>query len=114
MKERIVVDNSQKIARASYYTETFEIGAINYVTPEVILNENRIVAIKEQVPESFVDLKELCKDIKGCYIGENYINLSEKWLSFHNDGQISCLFYNITNNATPQQMWQIIKGLIGE
>ena len=69
---------------------------------------------KEQVPETFEELKELCKNIKGCYIGENYINLSEKWLSFLNDGQIICHFYFITNNATPQQMWQIIKSLIGE
>ena len=68
----------------------------------------------EQVPETFEELKELCKNIKGCYIGENYINLSEKWLSFLNDGQIRCLCYNITNNATPYQMWQIIKNLIGE
>ena len=69
---------------------------------------------KEQVPETFEELKELCKNIKGCYIGENFINLSEKWLSFLNDGQIRCLCYNITNNATPYQMWQIIKNLIGE
>ena len=69
---------------------------------------------KEKVPETFEELKELCKNIKGCYIGENYINLSEKWLSFLNDGQIICHFYFITNNATPQQMWQIIKSLIGE
>ena len=69
---------------------------------------------KEQVPETFEELKELCKNIKGCYIGENYINLSEKWLSFLNDGQIICHFYFITNNATPAQMWQIIKGLVGE
>lgn len=68
----------------------------------------------EQVPETWEELKELCKNIKGCYIGENYISLSEKYLSFLNDGQIRCHCYNITNNATIYQMWQIINNLVVE
>ena len=68
----------------------------------------------EQVPENWEDLKELCENIKCCYVGENYISVSKRNISFLNDGQIRCNYYNITNKATPQQMWQIIKSLIGE
>ena len=56
---------------------------------------------KEQVPESWEELKELCKgitlDLKIC-----------------KDGTIYCYEYLLAKNRTPQQMWQIIKNLIGE
>lgn len=67
----------------------------------------------EQVPENWEDLKELCKkfclkiisDIIYCYGG----------LNFHKDGTIKDNDNSIIKiNRTPQQMWQIIKSLIGE
>ena len=56
---------------------------------------------KEQVPETWEDLKELCK---GITVG----------LKICKDGTVYCYEHCIAKNRTPQQMWQIIKGLIGE
>ena len=89
----------------------------------------------EQVPETWEDLKELCKSIKGnkkdlggamwfefgclnndqMYLGKflcvdikGQVGVAEKsW-----GGDISITIF--AQNRTPQQMWQIIKGLIGE
>lgn len=126
MKERIVIDNNQHLPRASYYVAKdghYDVGTVNYATPETILNENRIVAVKEQVPETFEELKELCKGIKGVeYAGGNakgeIIEISNIW--FAENGEIWGYtddftgICNISKDRTPQQMWQIIKSLIGE
>ena len=67
----------------------------------------------EQVPETFEELKELCK---GMYadITEHSITLFG-CLEFWDDGKLSFFHYSdIVNNLTPAQMWQIIKSLIGE
>lgn len=74
-----------------------------------------------QVPETFTDLTELCKKYsgKGLYIGCSYIEVGGALLYsnmvFTNDGAIflntDCCF---KEKATPAQMWQIIKNLIGE
>ena len=104
MKERIIIDNNQHLPRASYYVEKdghYDVGTVNYATPETILNENRIVAVKEQVPETWEELKELCKDIT---VG----------LKICKDGTVYCCELCIAKNRTPAQMWEIIMGLLGE
>lgn len=82
----------------------------------------------EQVPESWEELKELCKGLESVSIHDvgGYIKLSINgdliyfFIAGEMEGKI-----DITNNtflerfcviqkATPQQMWQIIKSLIGE
>lgn len=78
---------------------------------------------KEQVPENFADLLTLCKDTKGCFVlrasDREYIEVPTDLIgysfTFYQDGQIFadedvC----VKEKATPQQMWQIIKNLIGE
>ena len=87
------------------------------------------------VPETWADLKELCKSIKGnkkdldgamwfefgclnndqMYLGKflcvdikGQVGIAEKsW-----GGDISITIF--AQNRTPAQMWQIIKGLVGE
>lgn len=87
------------------------------------------------VPETFEELKELCKDLKGnkkdcggamwfefgclnndkMYLGKflcvdekGQVGIAERsW-----GGDISITIF--AQNRTPQQMWQIIKNLIGE
>lgn len=54
---------------------------------------------KEQVPETFEELKELCKDIEGD-------------LKLTSDGKIYCYEHLIAQNRTPAQMWAIIKNLV--
>lgn len=56
---------------------------------------------KEQVPETFEELNELCKDI-------------EVDLKLTSDGKIYCYEYLIAENRTPAQMWAIIKNLVGD
>ena len=98
MKERLMVDNSQQFPRAAYYVENdgqLDVGAVRYVTPETILNENRIIAIKEQVPESFEDLKDLCKQLDtklvkegALYETEITMEVDEGYYAFYKDGVI--------------------------
>ena len=76
----------------------------------------------EQVPETFAELKELCKDIKEVTITEEgHINVGLVY--FTKGGEIytyvegvltSSIFLPVSKDRTPAQMWQIIKGLIGE
>jgi hypothetical protein len=56
---------------------------------------------KEQVPETFEELNELCKDI-------------EVDLKLTKDGKIYCYEHLIAQNRTPAQMWAIIKNLVGD
>lgn len=75
----------------------------------------------EQVPETFEELKELCKKYngKGLFIANCYIEVGGVLvfsnMVFTNEGIIylntDCCF---KEKASPQQMWNIIKSLIGE
>lgn len=56
---------------------------------------------EEQIPETFEELKELCKDIKVD-------------LKLTRDGKIYCYEHLIAQNRTPSQMWMIIMGLLGK
>lgn len=95
MKERLVIKDEQFVRQAH---NTIIVGCpIEF----------------EQVPETFEELKELCK---GMYadITEHSITLFG-CLEFWDDGKLSFFHYSdIVNNLTPQQMWGIIKNLIGE
>ena len=65
------------------------------------------------VPESFAELKELCKQYNNVIIGEDYIQF--KWhLTLFEKGYIQIDTRVVAFRRTPAQMWQIIKGLIGE
>lgn len=71
----------------------------------------------EQVPESFADLQELCKGLKGVEIYNNsicVINIDIILFRFYDNGEIrnSGGGEIIIENRTPAQMWQIIKNLV--
>ncbi len=125
MKERIVIDNEDILFSCLHDYED-NVGVINYK-----LDRKKF----EQVPETFEELKELCKSIKGnkkdcggamwfefgclnndkMYLGKflcvdekGQVGIAERsW-----GGEISITIF--AQNRTPQQMWQIIKNLIGE
>lgn len=131
MKERIVINNNQHLPRASYYVAKdghYDVGAVNYATPETILNENRIVAVKEQVPENFADLLTLCKNLKEklnkeiweITIEDDFIYVRKKWetkeICFTSVGNmVSNNGWDLLmTNLTPARQWDIIKNLVGE
>lgn len=87
MKERIVVEADKEVYVVS--------------SKGITIRPTDFEHTKEQVPETFEELKELCKDI----------TLD---LKICKDGTIYCYEYLLAKNRTPQQMWQIIKNLIGE
>ena len=75
----------------------------------------------EQVPESWEELKELCKKtghyavniLKGGLLNKEYIFIFG--LSFRDNGDIEDIENNnVAENRTPAQMWNIIKNLIKE
>lgn len=114
MKERIVLDLKgnkarREIVKIQEYTRNGNFDCI------VFKNVN-------QVPETWEDLKELCKELPNKiedyeYNGINLIGISG--LYFWQSGKITHNIYDdsvfvFAHNRTPQQMWQIIKGLIGE
>lgn len=108
MKERIVIKDTE---------QTFNIVA--QIPTQVKLTD--FEHTKEQVPESFSELKELCKKtghyavniLKGGLLNKEYIFIFG--LSFRDNGDIEDIENNnVAENRTPQQMWQIIKNLIGE
>ena len=107
MKERIVIDNT--------------------------IGNTKLI---EKVPETWEDLKELCKGLKGnkrdcggaMWFEIGVLNDSTVWLgkalAVDQKGQVGLVEqtwkednYAITifaQNRTPAQMWQIIKNLVGE
>ena len=100
MKKQILLDNLEQLETREY----------TKLTPML-------------VPETWEDLKELCEDIKGIEFASGnakgeIIQLDNIW--FAENGDIWGYSENweevcvIGKNRTPQQMWQIIKSLIGE
>ena len=74
-------------------------------------NGKEDASVIEQIPETFAELKELCK---GMYadITEHSITLFG-CLEFWDDGKLSFFRYaDIVNNLKPSQMWKIIKSLM--
>ena len=109
MKEIIVVENK------AFLNKT------DFVCIEDIVKDLKVEYTKEQVPENWEELKELCKTISKIetikdnvyFIIENKIFF--RGITFHLNGDIEDFKgYVISENRTPAQMWQIIKNLIGE
>ena len=111
MKERIVVKDEIFAKFLIENKDNHDISA----SPKVIMDRCKV----EQVPTNWEELKELCRDIKEIKVEEDYIEIHGVLIGsnmlFCNDGAIflntDCCF---KEKATPQQMWQIIKNLIGE
>lgn len=93
MKKQILVDNLEQLEKKEY----------TKITPIL-------------VPETFEELKELCKDLNKIGIGLEFIEYDNFTIVFKREGKIFGCGDDliIAVNRTPQQMWNIIKNLIGE
>lgn len=115
MKEKIVVENK------AFLNKT------DFVCIEDIVKDLKVEYKKEQVPESYEELRSLCFKIG---TKDNHVFVFGDWgkgneylmthcLKFYPDGKI-CMDgdnvneFVVAENKSPQQMWQIIKALIGE
>ena len=72
-----------------------------------------------KVPENFEELKELCEELesKDVFITSAGDCIEYRGLQFWVSGTIcheTEKFYSIKSDRTPQQMWNIIKNLMGE
>lgn len=118
MKERIVIEKEllEKIIKASpiQWFDNKE------KTDKIVIFGKEYETM--QVPETWEELKELCKGIKEVTITEEgHINVDLVY--FTKGGEIytyvegvltSSIFLPVSKDRTPQQMWDIIKSLIGE
>lgn len=129
MKERIILDKEKVIA---FRPKGLDVYSQEYVEEIDIIENTKKV---EQVPETFEELKELCKGIKGnkrdcggamwfefpipkdstlwlgkflCVDIKGQVGIAEK--SFGDDISITIF----SEHRTFAQMWQIIKNLVGE
>ena len=96
MKKQILLDNLEQLETKEY----------TKLTPIL-------------VPETFEELKELCKGLKNIEIYNNSICVTNSdiiLIRFYDDGEIRTSGGGeiVMENRTPAQMWSIIKGLIGE
>lgn len=106
MKERIVIEADKKVCVISPTGITISPTDFDGHT-------------KEQVPETFEELKDLCEDLEGKDV---FITSAGDCIEYHGlqfwVSGIVCheteKFYSIKSDRTPQQMWNIIKSLIGE
>ena len=96
------------------------------IPKNLYINADNIKAIREQVPETFEELRELCKELEGKKIitTSTGITIEDDCIEFHGlqflKSGIICHETEIDEglairlNRTPQQMWNIIKSLVGE
>lgn len=97
MKKQILLDNLEQLETKEY----------TKLTPIL-------------VPENWEDLKDLCKGICEFRKGARYefilVKTGDNRLWFSSNGTIEfpMFQYKVIEDLTPQQMWQIIKSLIGE
>lgn len=107
MRERIAVENK------AFLNKT------DFVCIEYIVKDLKVEYKKEQVPETFEELKKLCKDLKDVDI-EEADDLDVARIIIHNADLIyfEDEFLMIAGfkklEIKPEKMWQTIKSLIGE
>ena len=118
MKERIVIKDE---IFADFLIKNKDNHSIS-ASPKVIMDRCRV----EQVPETFEDIKQLLHNDKEVFNKSvKKIEISEFMIEIHFKLQTICFLHNgeivepnclrpIVTGRTPQQMWQIIKNLIGE
>ena len=109
MKERMVIERPINNINDDDYIHIYHFARKEYLKYKI-----------EKLPETFDELIEICIDtFKYISVGE-FSNTNQKYmiikeLTFCENGNIlNEKGYNIVVKRTPQQMWNIIKSLIGE
>lgn len=101
-----------------------EIIVIDFKDLKCAEDKNYVIAKKEKCkvekyPTNWEELKELCEDLesKDVFITSAGDCIEYHGLQFWVSGTVcheTEKFYSIKSDRTPQQMWNIIKSLIGE
>lgn len=127
MKERIVIDED-------FYVKHFQDREIEFQEEEMCSGGNPEEwwhYKKEKVPETFEELKELCKKINSKIVNENTIYESQIIIDtdkgyfgfyyYYSTGRIDIIFksaystnHTVAKKRTIPQTWSFIKSLIGE
>lgn len=117
MKERIVIEED-------FWVKHFQEREIEFQEEDMCSGGNPEEwwhYKKEQVPETWEELKELCEDLesKNVFIINAGNCIEFNGLYFWKDGSITTTQNNndiwaTKTNLTPARQWQIIKSLIGE
>lgn len=117
MKEIIIIDKDKVIA---FKPKGLDIYSQEYIEEIDIIENTKKV---EQVPETFDELKELCKELCNkksydiCCPYNSSICITKGKLDIDlvkEDFKIYVNNYCIAEHKTPQQMWNIIKSFIEE
>lgn len=108
MKERIVIEGE-------YYIQHFKQTDNDYYEHTI-----------EKQPETFEELKELCKQLDKKLVKENNLyetqitmETDKGYYAFYQDGTIifkasNSINYTVAENRTMSQIFQFIKSLVGE
>ena len=113
MKEKIVIDED-------FYVKHFQEKEIEFQEEDMCSGGNPEEwwhYKKEQVPETFGELKKLCKGLKEEDILVSNDCIVFRDLNFDKSGMISVPdneYFAISIGRTPAQMWAIIKNLVGD
>lgn len=91
MKERIVIEGN--------------------MPKNLYINADDIKATREQIPETWIELLELCAKYEELDTVD-FILIKGVW--FNKDGEVKIGEEVITEKMSAANMWQIIKSLIGE
>lgn len=90
------------------------------IPKNLFINADNIKTTREKIPETFAELKDLYKEediSKSDKEIEIKLNDNDS-LHFYKNGHICCMNedsnLSLCYDRTPNQMWQIIKNLIGE
>lgn len=93
--------------------KTIEIVYYNNETPQFAESSEF-----QEIPETFEELVELCKNYEDIEIGNGIIRIVREDRGnieiYSLDGTIACNEYLLAEDRTISQMWQIIKALMGE
>lgn len=113
MKEKIVIDED-------FYVKHFQEKEIEFQEEDMCSGGNPEEwwhYKKEQVPETFEELKKLCKKLKEEDILVTNDCIVFRDLNFDKSGMISVPdsgYFAISIGRKPAQMWAIIKNLVGD
>ena len=130
MRSNFREEISDKDTLANYILEQLKCNKVDEVSWSCFLQELMACVEIEQVPETFEELKELCKKINSKIVNENamyesqiIIDTDKGYFGFYyySTGRIDIVFksaystnHTVAKKRTIPQTWTFIKSIVGE